>query len=117
MQPLETNRRVLTWLCGLPPNESDSKRQKIGYIAVASCVILSHFFCVIAIATFLFRMVLVDLELTLFALINGVGAASMLYQSIITIRLRREIASIFETLSDIYNQSKSESELLLTNIM
>lgn len=106
MKPLETSQRVLTWLCGYPPDKSETKRMKIAYIAFTLSVITGHLLTLLAGAAFIYKHVSVNLEETLFSLFHTVGSLSMLYQSIGTIVLRRNLMTIFEGLSRIYSESK-----------
>lgn len=113
MNPLKTNRRVLTWLCGITPTKSTSKLQKIAYIGLTSFVMIGHLLSVAASSVFIYRNISDNLKETLFALMHVVSAASMIYQSVVTSLLRRKIDSIFKRLSTIYNESKRVTKLLV----
>lgn len=113
MKPLRTNQRVLMWLCGVPPNESDSKRKKTAFVTLTLSVIIGHLFLVVAGAVFIYRNVSDNLEEALFSLFHTLPTASMLYQSVVTVFLCRELAGIFEELSDIYNTSDYELNIFL----
>lgn len=105
MTPLETNRRVLTWLCGLPPHDVE-KQKKIAYIVFTLSIIFGHLLSVVAGSVFIYRNISVSLEDALFSLFHTLSSGSMLYQSIVTVFLCGELASIFKGLSGIYAESK-----------
>lgn len=106
MTPLETNRQVLTWLSGFPPDESAGKRRKIAYIAFTSGVITIHLLSVLAGGTFILKHKSKGLEEVLYSLMHTLGSFNMLYESIITVFLCRELSEIFKGLTTIYNESE-----------
>lgn len=105
MKPLETNQRVLIWLCGIPPHITVSKRKRIAYIAFTLCVIVGNLLGVISGTIFIHKNVSIDLEVTFCALIHTLASANMLYQSIATVLLHRKLAATFDELANIYNES------------
>lgn len=107
MNLLETNKQVLMWLCGIPPKEFDKKWKNIPYIILTASVIMVHSLAVISSAVFIYKNVSVSLEETLFSLFHNVGNSSTLYQSIAIILLKKKLTEIFESLSKIYDQSKT----------
>lgn len=106
MKPLETNQRVLIWLCGFPTDSSASKWEKIAHIAFTLIVIATNLLSVVSSSVFIYRNVSINLEETLFSLFHTFASASMLYQSIAIVILCRELAAIFKTLANIYDASK-----------
>lgn len=106
MNPLESNKLVLTWLCGQPLKESASRWERIAYIAFTSFIMIGHLWSVVASSVFIHRNISDNLEETLFALMHVVSGGSMIYQMIITYFLRQKLASIFRRLSTIYRESK-----------
>lgn len=100
MEPLQTIQRVLTWLCGVPPKESDSKRAKLQYILLTFVVIMDQ------VVSTIYRNVSVDLEQTLFSLFHAIGSSSTVYQSIAVILLRYKLIAIIQCLMKIYDDSK-----------
>lgn len=106
MKPLETNRQVLTWLCGFQSNESAGKWKRIAKVAFTLGVVVMHLSSVITGATFIFINKSIDLETTLYSLIHTLGSASMFYLAIATILLSRNLTAIFDGLSTIYKESK-----------
>lgn len=105
MQPLETNRKVLMWLSGYPPDKSVGKWKKIAYILFTFAIIMAHLLSVVAGGTFIYRNRTNHLQETLYSLIHTLGSANMLYQSIVTVLLRHKLAKIFEGLTTIYYES------------
>lgn len=114
MNPLETSQRMLTWLSGIPPHESESTRGKIKFIVFTISLISNITAGVMASAIFIYQNISVDLEDTLFTLAYIVAALQILYQSIAIILLGHNLLEIFENLLTIYNES--EIEILNFNI-
>lgn len=106
MNPLKTNKQVLTWLSGIPPDLASSKRKRIAYITFTLFVILGNLFGFLAGAIFIYKNFSTNFEKTIFALLNTVTCGSALYQSIVTVILRCKLTAIFQGLSAIYKESK-----------
>lgn len=106
MKPLETNQRMLLWLGGFPLDNLAGKWKKIAYITFTLSVIMTHMLSVMASTVFIHRNKSIDLEATLFSLFHTIASASMLYQSVVTVLLRRELNVIFVGLANIYDTSK-----------
>lgn len=106
MTPLEVNQRVLTWICGLPTQEYEDNGKKIVYIILTLNVMIAHLLSVVAGSVFIYKNISISLEDALFSLFHTLSSGSMLYQSIVTVFLCRELASIFDGLSKIYKESK-----------
>lgn len=106
MKPLKTCQRVLMWLSGVPPDESDSKGEKTQYILLTLIIITSHLLAAISGSAFIYRNISIDLEETLYSLFHTIGSWSTLYQCIATIVLRRKLNAIFTSLAKIYSESE-----------
>lgn len=117
MNPLESYQRMLMWLCGFPPHASDSKRQKIAYIALTSVAITANLLSVISSTVFIYRNFSVNLEESLYSFFHNVGSMSSLYQDIATVFLRQKLIRIFENLAFIYDQSKKHFKTVLKIII
>lgn len=113
MIPLETNQRALQWIYGFPPEKSPTKWKRIGYFAFALSSNVALFSGFLSSVVFISKFRRVDLEGTIYALFHGAGALNMLYQSIVILFLRRELASIFENLEKIHAECKRNSFFLL----
>lgn len=107
MVPLKTNRRVLTWLCVYPDDESANKRWKLAYI-IFSCVVLeTSLFSIGASVAFLLNYGAVDAEQSLFAFVQIVGIMSMVYVTVITHFQRHRITALFDDLTEFYGMRKN----------
>lgn len=106
MHPLETNRQVLMWLCGIPTDKSTSKWKRYAYIAFTSIVMMVHLSSMLTGAAFIYIYKSIDMGETLYSLIHTLGSTSMLYLAIATVLLSRDSAEIFEGLKKIYNESE-----------
>lgn len=108
MIPLRTNRRVLTWFCVYPPEENATKWQKRAYIAFAVYALTLNSVSCVSDAAFFFKFVSTDLEKSLMALLQLFGNATMVYALSITFLLRKKFVAIIESLTTIYETSKSK---------
>lgn len=107
MNPLQAVQRLLTWLCGAPPAESDTKREKIYYILFTIYIAMGHVLSVIAGAMFIYRQFSVDLEQTFYSLFSTLGSFGCLYQCIATIILSRKLNTVIQNLTKIYTESEN----------
>lgn len=107
MKPLETNQLILMWLFAFPSDETASRWKKFAYFMFTAGVIITHFLALVAGGIFIFQFISVDMREVLYALFHTIGSFNMLYQSTVTVLLRRKLTAIFEGLSKIYNESKS----------
>lgn len=111
MKPLVTNRRVLTWLCVHPADETTSKFEKISYFIFSLIVFSGILSSLIASIAFFYKYVKVDLEVALYAVSQIAAASSVLYAIIMTLFSRPGITDVFKRLTIIYNESKSKNYL------
>lgn len=112
MRPLELCQRVMMWFCGIPPDEDAAKWKRMAYTAFVSGIIMVHLASVISSAEFIRRNVSVDLEITLLALTCNIGSSTALYQSVATVLLRHKMIEIFNSLSKIFEESKTTAIFL-----
>lgn len=106
MKPLQKCQRMLMWLKAFPTDESVSYRNKVTYIVVTLSVIMGHILSVASSSLSIYQTMSVDLEATLFALFHTITSTSMIYQSIVSILLCHDLATIFVELSTIYKKRK-----------
>lgn len=107
MIPLETNRRVLTWLCVFPSEEGTSWHMKVAHIAFCSFVLgMNVVSCIVSVA-FLLKYISNDMEQCLFAFVQICGEVNMSYIIIITYLLRHKITATYNSLADIYRTCKN----------
>ena len=106
MNPMATNRRVLTWFCAYPAPESTNKWTNLAHVAftIAICVIFIS--GMLASTMFVIEYVRIDVEIALNAIFPVVALFGLVYMIITTIVLRYRIRDIFESLKKIYNASK-----------
>lgn len=107
MVPLKANRRVLAWFCVYPPEENASKWKKRAYISFAVYAVAINLITCASDAAFFFKFVSVDLKRALMALLQLSGNANMAYQITISFLLRAKIVTFIESLTTIYETSKT----------
>lgn len=108
MEPLKTNRRVLTWLCICLPNKDTRSIYEWIYAIFSWTVFTLNLCAFLFSALFFIKFISTDLESCLFALFQIFGAANVVYMTIIAFFHRQKIRAIFEGLSNIYAASKNE---------
>lgn len=107
MDPLVTNKKMLMWLCILPAQAQTNQNMKLLYIVTSFTLLTSCFLGLIASVAFMVKYLSTNLEDCLYALFQVSGDASALYMILIAFILRRQIAALFDQLSEIYCASKS----------
>lgn len=107
MKPLVTNRRMLTWLCLYPNEETSTNRKKIARIvfSVANFIFVLSFFA--SSVAYLVEFVSIDLRHSLYALLQIFGGATVLYILVIAFHLRHKFPALRENLSQIYQECKT----------
>lgn len=106
IQPLETNKKMLTRFCLLPADEASTSTMKWMRGAVAFGAISFLLAGQISFATFFLKFVSVDLETALFAIWQLSGFSTLLYMILNMFLMRSKIKSTYEMLSNIYRTSK-----------
>lgn len=106
MNPLATNRRVLTWLCACPAPDSTNKWHNRAHIAFTGALFVVVIGCIIASTIFFMEYVSTDLEDALNAMFPIAAVSGLIYMIIAAIILRSRIKSIFVGLERIYEASK-----------
>lgn len=107
MEPLPTSRRVLTWLCIYPANETTSAQKKLVFAAYSLLVILALVAADVSSWMFYLKFVSVDLETSLMADFQIFGFAMELYIFPVMLLSRLKVKSTFESLAEIYDASKN----------
>lgn len=105
MRPLETNRRVLIWLCLCFELETLSKFKKSLSILLTSIVMASIIGALISSALYLWKFILIDLQGSVYALYQTAGFFSILYAFVVMFISRQKIHDIFCNLERIYGTS------------
>lgn len=106
MNPLQTAKQVLTWLCVLPADETVSERKKLLYRGLVYVVFVSMVSSLLASVAFFIKFMNIDLEEALFALAQVGGTSAMGNIIIATYFLYPKIIAIFEKLSKILTERK-----------
>lgn len=106
MEPLITNHRVSIWLCICPADENTSKLKKILHRMFSGFCVISMICTFIASLIFALKNTSAKIEESLFAMLQIVTISAMIYMLVVASILRRKIANIFKSLSDICRASK-----------
>lgn len=106
MRPLETNKSILKWLSISPSVETADKWHRIAYFMLSISIFVAHFLAVTAGGLRISKFVSINLEEAILSLYNTIASFTTLYQSIVIIFLRHKFDAIFNTLSNIYDESK-----------
>lgn len=103
MKPLQTNKRVLIWLCMCSPNKKDSNLlKKIYRIAFALMIFIFNLWVVTAHLAFFWQFHSTHLDESLFALTNSTAFSIVMYIMIYAFFTRHQIRRIFKNLWKIY---------------
>lgn len=106
MKPLETNKKVLTWLSICPLDKNANWNQKLVRIAFSFVFIGNQVVAFAGSLTFFLKYVSVDLEQCLYALFQLAAEVSVMYMLTIAFVQRYKITALFDNLSKIYDASK-----------
>lgn len=111
MEPLKTNRQVLTWLSVFPPEKDTSNWQRRRYSIVTVLVLLLNLAGFTATSTFIVKNASVDLATALFGMIQLPITANTAYGIVTAILLRHQITTFIKNLSNIYKTCKAPPHL------
>lgn len=111
MLPLETNRRVLIWLCVFPPERYTSKWKKLAHVLFSLTILGINAGSFFGSLTFFLKYMHDDMEKSLFALVQMFGEVNMSYISIITFIQRHKILATYNSLTKIYRTRKNAFEI------
>lgn len=106
MKPLVTTKRVLTWLCMCPANESTSINMKICHISFAFVVFISNLSYIAAALISFSEFVFVDVERSLYPMMESMEILVVVYGAMVTFPMRQKINAIFDELTAIYDASE-----------
>lgn len=109
MRPLELNRRILIWMCVYPCDENTTRWKRLAYILFSILIFVLNAIGLIFSTAYFIKYVSIDLEQSLFALLQAVGEANMVYILIITFILRHKITAMLKSLSKIYDMCKEDA--------
>lgn len=103
---LNVLKRVMMWLCILPPDESSSKRMKIAYVFFGALVFSSLFIIQFSYYAFFLKFISIDKVESFYVLFCGIGSSGTVYVFVIAYHKRDKITALFEKISKIHESSK-----------
>lgn len=110
MEPIASNRRVLTWLCLCPFDPSTSTWKRAFFVISTIFLFASEVGAFISSIIFFVKNVSNDLEGSLYAVFQFVAFTGLIYMSIVAFILRKRINMFLGTLSTIYEESERANE-------
>lgn len=109
MEPIETVKQMLIWLCVCPSPKSASKSAKLAHLAFTVFVFSGNIGGAITHGFFLFKFGATDLKGSIFSFMGSTGFSAILYVMIILSSMGHQITSILGQLSIIYKTRKKSS--------
>lgn len=109
--PLKTNRKVLTWFCLCPADETTSKWMKFRNIAFTFITITPLTFMFITSIMYFVRYFKTDRAESLYGFFQIGGTLSLLYGFWAVLFSRDKMKAIFDHLNEIYQTSKESFSL------
>lgn len=106
MRPLQSNQRMLIWLCAYSTEGTDDKHRNSAHVAFTAVVFATYVCFLGASIAYWLKFATVDLSETLYATIQITAALPMIKALIIMIFLRHKFKALFESLAKIYDASK-----------
>lgn len=106
MNPLVTNKKVLTWLCLCPAEKSTKWSWKLIYAIFALTIFTGNLCAFVVSVVYFMQFVSTDLEGCLYALYQIGAFSALIYMTMTAFYLRHEISALFESLSEIYHMCK-----------
>lgn len=113
MEPLPTNKRVLT-LLGLYPVDGNTCKRN-GYILFGSLIVATTFMGCVASVVYFFKSATVNLETALYALSQTFATCNAIFLMVLAYIQRHKIAALFGKLSEVYNERKKICFILMFN--
>lgn len=112
MNPLKSLQKWLKLLCVFPITDAKITLNKIWCISFTFIIFCGNLFAVIASAAFIIKYISSDLQRSLYALFQFGSFFIMFYTMVIVFFMRKKIIEIFEKLSEIYDESMTDSNTL-----
>lgn len=103
MKPLHLNYHLLSWLCICPLNE----RTKIRNISFTIAIMIVFVVILFASAFFCSKYIIVDLETSLYAILQMMSTSTQIYTMFAAFVLRKQIFDVFRSYQRTYDQSNS----------
>lgn len=104
--PLETNRRLLTWVSVMQTDKDVGILKRFAYKISGLIIFATCFSVTIASITYYLKLASTNLEKSLYSLAQIAAFTSMTYIIIVTFFIRNQIPSIFDGLYKICRTSK-----------
>lgn len=106
MEPLKTNRLILTWLSVYRAKAGITRLEKSMHILVSLTVFFGIMGSLLGSIGYFWKFVVTDLEASLYALSQIAAAFNMAYAIVVTFFARQGFTSILQKLTHIYEKSK-----------
>lgn len=106
MNPLKTNKLVLTWFCVYPAEENESSIVTFARVLFSLGIVFGMVSAFIGSVVFFYRFILIDLESSLGALFQISAYLSTIYMIGVSAFMRRRLVAIIDELEMIYKASK-----------
>lgn len=104
MEPLRTNKSLLTWLGMCPPVESTTKEARSAYFRVATIFFIMDVFSMLVTTAFVVVFVSTQLTDALFAFMCDTAYFSIFYTLLNAFNLRSKMNHIFVRLTEICSE-------------
>lgn len=98
----------MTWIYIYPADEDASKLRKSIYASIAVVYILLSFITFYGSVAYFWEWISVDFKVAFYAIWQIILSVLLFYGMVIMILSRQKMKEAFETLSDIYNESKNQ---------
>lgn len=105
MNPLQTTKLILTWLCIYPAHQPISNRLKLAHVSVSVLLFIFNLNGLIASVAYFLKFVASDLESALYAMFQADTLMATAYTNIDLLFSKDEIVAIFVGLTGIFNAS------------
>lgn len=106
LEPLATNRWVLTWLCIYPPPKNTTTMKRLGHILFSFVTFAANFSYLVVSFIFLMKYIRVDLNEAFFAIYQVAGMLAPIYCNIIAYFIRHSLSTVLKGLTKIYHDSE-----------
>lgn len=106
MNPLKTERQILTWFCICPPADNVGPLQKFTYAIFSVTVVVAIASLVVASAVYFRKYMAIDFEEAFDGLHPVFGWTPLVFIFFIMHLLKHRIVEVFDALSSIYSERK-----------
>lgn len=106
-EPLIKYREFLVWYSVYPADENTPKWKKCAHIMSSCLICFIHLIATECSVAYLIKYLSVDLEKSLYAILQIVACFSAFYACIVMWLTRQKVTKMFENLSKIYNKCKT----------